>query len=107
MWLVKLLMLLLLKKWNLNLLTHKLTLPSESLCDLTKSGSDKAMHLQKQYSHLMDPIIEENPKENEMSEDKVDYDSSSSHSEILGQGMDRGGHPRMAIMALAGPRLED
>jgi hypothetical protein len=55
----------------------------------------------------MDPIIEENPKENEMSEDKVDYDSSSSHSEILGQGMDRGGHPRMAIMALAGPRLED
>jgi hypothetical protein len=55
----------------------------------------------------MDPIIEENPKENEMLEDKVDYDSSSSHSEILGQGMDRGGNPRMAIMALAGPRLED
>jgi hypothetical protein len=71
------------------------------VCDLTKSGSDKAIHLQKQYSHLMDPIIEENPKDNEMSEEKVDYDSSSSDSDNLCQGMGGGGISRMVIMALS------
>jgi hypothetical protein len=41
-----------------------------------------------------------------MSEERVDYDSSSSDSGILGQETEGGGNPRMVIMDLAAPHLE-